>query len=58
LLGSLRPESRRRVVAALAQTGSHDGQITIAESELLRVVRAVLDCPLPPLYAAGDKTPH
>ncbi len=56
VLTGLRPEDRRRVVTGLAQTASHDGQITIAESELLRVVCAVLDCPLPPLYAANRST--
>jgi hypothetical protein len=27
--------------------------MTVAESELLRAICAVLHCPLPPLYAAG-----
>ncbi len=43
---------RRRLVEALYVTASKDAQISVAESELLRAFCAVLDCPLPPLYAA------
>ncbi len=54
VLARLRAKDRRRLVAALAVTASHDARITIAESELLRVVCAVVDCPLPPLYADDE----
>ena len=47
----LRPLDRRRIVEALGVTAMHDGWLSVAESELLRTVCAVLDCPLPPLYA-------
>jgi Zn-dependent protease with chaperone function len=42
---------RRRVVEALGLTATHDDWVSVAESELLRTFCAVLDCPLPPLYA-------
>jgi len=56
VLAGLRDDDRRRVVAALATTASHDRRISVAESELLRACCAVLDAPLPPLYArfTGD----
>ena len=55
VLAGLRDDDRRRVVASLATTASHDRQITVAESELLRACCAMLDTPLPPLYASvGD----
>jgi Zn-dependent protease with chaperone function len=56
VLASLRDDDRRRVVAALARTASHDRQITVAESELLRACCAMLETPLPPLYAATNVT--
>ena len=31
-----------------------DGQLRLAEAELLRVVAATLDCPVPPVLAAQD----
>jgi hypothetical protein len=48
----LQPDAKNRLVQALAATISHDGRMTVAESELLRAVCATLHCPLPPLYAA------
>ena len=47
----LRPEAKNRLVQALAATISHDGRMTVPESELLRAICATLHCPLPPLYA-------
>ena len=47
----MKPLERRRIVEALGVTAMHDGRLSVAESELLRTVCAVLDCPLPPLYA-------
>ncbi|MGH8241907.1 MAG: M48 family metallopeptidase [Steroidobacteraceae bacterium] len=47
----LQPEAKSQLVEALAATISHDGRMTVPESELLRAVCAVLHCPLPPLYA-------
>ncbi len=48
-LEKLQPLAKRRLVEALVMTISHDGQLTVAEAELLRTVCAVLHCPLPPL---------
>jgi Zn-dependent protease with chaperone function len=48
-LDRLPPLVKQELVAALATTVLHDRQITLAESELLRVVCALLHCPLPPL---------
>ncbi|MDJ0929417.1 MAG: M48 family metallopeptidase [Gammaproteobacteria bacterium] len=50
-LRQLAPAEQRRLIAALTVTAATDGSITVAESELLRVFCAVLECPLPPLYA-------
>ena len=46
---------RSSIIEALTVTALHDGRITVAESELLRVVCATLDCPLPPLYAGAAR---
>jgi len=35
---------------------SADGTIRVIEAELMRLVGAVLDCPLPPLIDAIDPT--
>lgn len=51
----LKPLDRRRIVEGLAVTAMHDGRLSVAESELLRTVCAVLDCPLPPLYGQAVK---
>jgi Zn-dependent protease with chaperone function len=48
-LEALRPLAKRQLVEALVITISHDGQLTVAEAELLRTACAVLQCPLPPL---------
>ena len=48
----LQPDAKNRLVQALAATISHDGKMTVPESELLRAICAALHCPLPPLYAA------
>jgi Zn-dependent protease with chaperone function len=48
----LQPAAKNRLVQALAATISHDGQMTVGESELLRAICASVHCPLPPLYAA------
>jgi hypothetical protein len=51
-LDRLRPEAKEQLVAGLVTAISHDGRMTVPESELLRAICAVLHCPLPPLYAA------
>lgn len=50
VLREFAPTHQRKLVEALTVTASHDAIITIAESELLRVFCAALDCPMPPLY--------
>jgi hypothetical protein len=50
-LDRLQPAAKNLLVQALAATISHDGRMTVAESELLRAICATLHCPLPPLYA-------
>jgi hypothetical protein len=51
-LDRLQPVAKGQLVKALVRTISHDLRMTVAESELLRAICAVLHCPLPPLYAA------
>ena len=49
-LDSLQPAGKEMLVKALVRTVSHDLRMTVAESELLRAICAVLHCPLPALY--------
>ncbi|MGI9335923.1 MAG: hypothetical protein ACR2RL_22480 [Gammaproteobacteria bacterium] len=42
---------RRAEGLACADAVLHDGEVTIAEGELLRAVAECLDCPMPPLVA-------
>jgi hypothetical protein len=48
-LDTLVPAGKEMLVLALATTVGHDGQIAIAEAELLRLTCALLHCPLPPI---------
>jgi len=52
-LDRLQPAVKERLVQALVAAISHDGRMTVPESELLRAICAVLHCPLPPLYGAA-----
>ena len=52
-LDRLQPKSKEQLVRGLVTAISHDGRMTVPESELLRAICAVLHCPLPPLYAAA-----
>jgi len=52
-LDRLPPLVKQELVTALALTVLHDRSITLAESELLRAVCALLHCPLPPLATAA-----
>jgi len=54
LLRRFSPLHKRKLIEGLTMTASSDGRITVIESELLRTLCAVLDCPVPPLY--GDST--
>jgi Zn-dependent protease with chaperone function len=49
----LHPFAKRVVVEGMTKTVAHDGQVSVEESELLRTVCAMLQCPLPPLLAEG-----
>ena len=42
-------KTKGRIVAALIDTITHDGTVTMSEAELLRAVCACLHVPLPPL---------
>jgi len=46
-LRALEPDARRRLVDAIVATIGSDGKTTLAESQLLHAVCALLDCPLP-----------
>lgn len=47
------PRERRQALLALAVTMRHDGQTTIGEAELFRVIAATLGCPVPPTGLIG-----
>lgn len=48
-LDRLAPRDKERVVKALTVTIAHDGRVNVAEAELLRLLCALLHCPLPAL---------
>ena len=48
-LQDLQPFAKRAVVEGLVVTIAHDDQLNVAEAELLRVVCAIFQCPLPPI---------
>ena len=52
-LDRLQPAAKGQLVQGLVNAISHDGRMTVPESELLRAICAALHCPLPPLYAAA-----
>jgi Zn-dependent protease with chaperone function len=49
VLDALEPMGKELLVEGLVAAVSHDGRLTAAEAELLRVVCASLHCPLPPM---------
>jgi Zn-dependent protease with chaperone function len=51
-LRSLTPMQKGVLVQGLFAAVTRDGMIRVAEAELMRLVGAVLDCPLPPLLDA------
>lgn len=55
-LDQLAPIVKEQLVEAMVKTVTHDQQLTLGESELLRTVCATLHCPLPPLVSAGEQT--
>lgn len=52
-LDQLMPTDKQRLVAGLARCVLHDGQVVVAEMELLRVVCGLLHVPLPLLEHPG-----
>jgi len=44
---------KQRVLLACAHIVSADGELRVAEAELMRAFAAMLDCPMPPLTIAG-----
>lgn len=47
-LDALDPLAKQVMVEAITAAVSHDGRVSVAESELLRTICGVLHCPLPP----------
>ena len=52
-LQALSPRGKKVLVDGLMQTAIHDGRLSLAESELLRAICAIIGCPLPPLVQAA-----
>jgi len=52
-LATLDFRTRARIIEACTTAIAHDNQITILEAELLRIIGAKLDCPIPPLLATA-----
>lgn len=50
-LRQLMPEERPALLRAMARCIAYDGQVTVAEAELMRAVADLLECPMPPLLA-------
>ena len=55
-LKQLAPLQKALLIKGLFAAVTADGRIRIAEAELMRLVGAVLDCPLPPLLQELDPT--
>jgi hypothetical protein len=53
-LDHLKPMGKELLLEGLVAAISHDGQVSVAESELLRTVCASLHCPLPPMLELED----
>jgi len=53
-LKTLAPLQKALLVKGLFAAASADGAIRVAEAELMRLIGAVLDCPLPPLLEELD----
>ena len=48
------PAIKRRIIDAVVTCATIDGEITLEEAELLRVIADALDCPIPP-FIPGQK---
>ncbi|HEX7052796.1 MAG TPA: M48 family metalloprotease [Burkholderiales bacterium] len=53
-LRHLAPLAKPALLKACCETAGADGRLTLEEAELVRMIAATLDCPLPPLIAAQD----
>jgi Zn-dependent protease with chaperone function len=56
-LSRVAEKHRGRVLNACAQVICADGQVKVAEAELLRGIADLLDCPVPPFIAGQPVTP-
>lgn len=56
-LRQLTLEQRPTLLGAMARCIGYDGEVTVAEAELMRAVADLLDCPMPPLLAQAP-APH
>ncbi len=56
-LEQLRPNDKRRLVAACTATIGSDGMVTVEEGEVLRAVCDSLEVPMPPFLADGGPGP-
>jgi len=54
-LDHLEPMGKELLLEGLVAAISHDGQVSVAEAELLRTVCASLHCPLPPMLEAAER---
>ena len=52
-LRQLSPFAKPALLKACCECAGADGRITLAEAELVRMVAATLDCPLPPVIASA-----
>jgi Zn-dependent protease with chaperone function len=50
-LAQATPQVKKRIIGAAAACVVADGKVTVKEGELLRVISALLGCPMPPLAA-------
>jgi Zn-dependent protease with chaperone function len=55
-LAAASPAVKQRVIDACAHAVAVDGQVTVAEAELLRAIASTMDIPLPPLVALDALT--
>jgi Zn-dependent protease with chaperone function len=53
-LDPLEPMGKELLIEGLVAAISHDGQVSVAEAELLRTVCASLHCPLPPMLEIAE----
>ena len=53
-LSLLWPLQKPQLLKAMARCIEHDGQVTVAEAELMRAVADILDCPLPPIITPSS----